>query len=385
MSEETIVNLLMVDDEPGNLLALEALLEEPARRIVKAGSGEEALRRVLETDFAAILLDVQMPGMNGIETAEAIREREKSRQIPILFLTGLVKTDEMIFKGYSTGAVDYLVKPVQPDVLRAKVRVFVELARAQAQLRALNVELGAKNAALEERTLRLQETVAELESYSYSISHDMRAPLRAMRGYAEILLEEAAAGLNSRHRSYLEKISSGAGRLDRLIQDVLTYSLTARGAFPLERIDADALAREIIEQYPRLKSSGARIEIDGTLPPVWGNVAALTQCFSNLLDNAVKFVRPGEQPRVRVRAEQRNEAVRIWVEDNGIGIDPTDFHRIFGIFNKLHPPEEYEGTGIGLSIVRKSLEKMGGGVGVESTEGQGSRFWMQLPAPPHHG
>lgn len=383
MSAEIPVDLLLVDDEPSNLLALEAVLAEPSRRLVKAASGAEALRRVLETDFAAILLDVQMPGMNGIETAEAIRERERSRHIPILFLTGLVKTDEMVFKGYSAGAVDYLVKPVQPDVLRAKVRVFVELARAQAQLRALNGVLEGKNRELEERSARLQETVAELESYSYSISHDMRAPLRAMRGYAEILLEECPPGqLTSRHRAYLEKIGSAASRLDRLIQDVLTYSLTARGPFPLERIDTDGLLREIIEQYPRLKASGAIIRIEGSIPPVQANVAALTQCLSNLLDNAVKFVPPGAVPQVTIRAETRDGQVRIWIEDNGIGIDPEDFHRIFGIFNKLHPPELYDGTGIGLSIVRKSVAKMGGQVGVESAPGQGSRFWIQLPAPP---
>ena len=141
MSPENLVNILAVDDDPANLLALESTLAGPHRRIIRASSGAEALRQILNHDFAVILLDVQMPGTNGIETAEAIRERERSRQIPIIFLTGLVQTDEMIFKGYGAGAVDYLIKPIRTEVLRAKVAVFVDLALAQQQLRQLNLEL----------------------------------------------------------------------------------------------------------------------------------------------------------------------------------------------------------------------------------------------------
>lgn len=372
------VNLLMVDDEPANLLALTAILEPMGQHLISAGSGEEALRRVLADDFAVILLDVQMPGMNGIETAELIRARERSQRVPIIFLTGFVKTEDMVFKGYSAGAVDYLVKPVQPEVLRAKVAVFVELAQAQLQLQTLNAELAAKNRQLTERGARLTETIAELETYSYSISHDMRAPLRAMRGYADILVEECSGALDGRHRGYLTRIASAAERMDQLIQDVLTYSVTARQTFPLEPIDIDRLIREIIEQYPVFKSARAKIVIDDRLPPVRGNVAALTQVLSNLLTNAVKFVPAGETARVRIRAEDLSGQIRIWVEDSGIGIPVDDRERIFGMFTKLHPPERYEGTGIGLSIVRKAVEKMGGTVGVESEEGKGSRFWFQL-------
>jgi len=321
-----------------------------------------------------------MQGMNGIEAAEAIRERERSRRIPIIFLTGRDKTDEMMFKGYSTGAVDYLVKPIQPQILRAKVEVFVELALAQAQLKTLNLELASKNEALEERTARLQETVGELESYSYSISHDMRAPLRAMRGYIDILLEECSEVLTGPHGDYLARISAGAQRMDRLIQDVLTYSVTARGDFPIEDVDVDKLARDIIDQYPSIRTAQAKITLAAPLPRVRGNVAALTQVISNLLDNAVKFVVPGQPATVRLRAEAADGYVRLWFEDQGIGIAAKDFDRIFGIFNKLHPPGQYDGTGIGLSIVRKAVQRMGGTIGVESEEGRGARFWIRLPA-----
>jgi len=386
-------NILLVDDDSANLLALEATLKGLNQNLVRASSGREALRQVLEKDFAVILLDVQMPDMNGIETAVAIRERERSRHIPIIFLTGLVKTDDMMFKGYSAGAVDYLVKPIVPDILRVKVGVFVELAqvrrklheeiaersRSAAEISKLNDELEQKNRALTERTAELQETVSELESYSYSISHDMRAPLRAMMGYSQILLEENLK-LDPEYQGYLQRISTGARRLDNLIQDVLSYSRVSRATFQLDPIEVDKLILDIITQYPGLQSPQAEVKIEGELPLVRANEAALTQCLSNLLDNAVKFVAPGVTPRVTVSAERHGDDVRLWFVDNGIGIAPQDQERIFGIFVKVHSPETYPGTGIGLSIVRKAVEKMGGKIGLESGPGTGSRFWIQLHA-----
>jgi two-component system sensor histidine kinase/response regulator len=386
------VNILLVDDDPSNLLALEATLGELGQNLIKASSGREALRQVLAHDFAVILLDVQMPDLNGIEAAGVIRDREKSRHIPIIFLTGQVRTEEMVFRGYSTGAVDYLMKPIMPEILRAKVEAFVELALARLKLQEeveerkrfaaeifkLNVELEQKNLELVERTASLQETISELDSYSYSISHDMRAPLRAMKGYADILLEECRPQFSPEHQSYLHKISSGAQRLDHLIQDVLSYSWLSRSKFKLEETDIDRLTREIIEQYPGMRTPHADVQIDGTLPPVWANEAMLTQCISNLLGNAIKFVETGRLPRVRIRAERIGADARIWFEDNGIGIAPRDQERIFGIFIKIHPSQAYQGTGIGLSIVRRAIDKMGGQVGLESELGKGSRFWIQL-------
>ncbi len=388
------VNILIVDDEPSNLLALEATLDNLQQNLVKASSGKEALRQVLDKDFAVILLDVQMPGMNGFETAAAIRERERSRHIPIIFLTGVVKTDEMMFKGYSAGAVDYLMKPIMPEVLQAKVDVFVELAisrfklqeeilertRNAAEISSLNLELEQKNKALEERTAVLQETISELDSYSYSISHDMRAPLRSMKGYSDILIEECFSELSTEHQAYLRKISSAANRLDHLIQDVLSYSWLSRSKFKLQEIDIDRLTREIIEQYPGMQFPQADVQVEGILPRVWANEATLTQCISNLLGNAIKFIAPGITPRVRIRADRNGPNARFWFEDNGIGIAPRDQERIFGIFVKVHPTQEYTGTGIGLSIVRRAAEKMGGKVGLESVLGEGTRFWLELRA-----
>jgi signal transduction histidine kinase len=280
-------------------------------------------------------------------------------------------------------------------VLIAKVGVFIELAQARQRLHQeveertktaveismLNQALEDKNRELESRTAELQDTVQELERYSYSISHDMRAPLRAMKGYSDVLLEEAAATLNEEHMGFLHKISSASQRLDRLIEDVLSYSLLSRSKFNLKSVDADMLIREIIEQYPGLQLPEVDIRIEGKLPVVWANEATLTQCISNLLGNAIKFVPKGTQPKIIIRADIRDKETTLWVEDNGIGIDAHDLDRIFGIFVKVHSPNSYAGTGIGLSIVRRAAEKMGGQVGVESTLGQGSRFWLKLKTP----
>ncbi len=392
---EPRVNILMVDDEPANLIALEATLEGLGQNLVHARSGTEALRQVLDHDFAVILLDIQMAGLSGIETAAAIRERERSRHIPIIFLTGMDKTQETMFQGYSAGAVDYLVKPIQTDVLLAKVGVFIELAQARQKLHAeieertktgveismLNQALADKNRELEQRTAELQDTVQELERYSYSISHDMRAPLRAMKGYSDVLIEEASETLSEEHQKFLHKISSASQRLDRLIEDVLSYSLLSRSKFKLKAVDADALIREIIEQYPGFQPPEVEIVIDGQLPVVWANEATLTQCISNLIGNAIKFVPKDKKPRIVLRADVHGKDATIWVQDNGIGIAPADLDRIFGIFVKVHAVESYAGTGIGLSIVRRAAEKMGGQVGVESTLGEGSRFWVKLKMP----
>jgi signal transduction histidine kinase len=256
-----------------------------------------------------------------------------------------------------------------------------ERTKTAVEISMLNQALEDKNRELEQRSAELQDTVQELERYSYSISHDMRAPLRAMKGYSDVLLEEVADKLDEEHRSFLHKISSAAQRLDRLIEDVLSYSLLSRSKFKLTTVDADVLIREIIEQYPGFQPPEVDIQIEGKLPVVWANEATLTQCISNLLGNAIKFVPKGTPPHIVLRAEVQGHDATLWIEDNGIGLAPNDLDRIFGIFVKVHSPTSYAGTGIGLSIVRRAAEKMGGQVGVESTLGQGSRFWVKLKTP----
>ena len=372
------INILIVDDEPKNLTVLETVLDDPGYRLVRAESADQALLALVAEEFAVLILDIRMPGMTGFELAQMIKERKKTAHVPIIFLTAFYNEDQHVLEGYGSGAVDYLHKPINPSVLRSKVAVFAELFRmnrenAQAN-RALLSEVTERRRAEEQ----LRETVQELEAFSYSIAHDMRAPLRSMQGFAEILNNEHAEGLDSEAKDYLERIAKAARRMDALILDILNYSKVGHGELTLRPVDVGLLIEEITSTYPTLRPEYADIKVDGSIPPVMGNEAALTQIVSNLLGNAVKFVAPGVRPRVTVRSETDNGTVRLWFEDNGIGIPPRLHARLFRIFSRLQRREDYEGTGIGLAIVRKAAERMNGSVGLESAEGQGSRFWVLL-------
>ena len=228
-----------------------------------------------------------------------------------------------------------------------------------------------------ERTAELQEMIGELESFSYSITHDLRAPLRALQGFAEILRQSAHNRLSEQELDYVDRIITAALRMDALIRDVLEYGRMIKTELVLQSLDVEMLIKEIVQSYPQFQSPDADIEIGSPLPPVLGNAAALTQIISNLISNAVKFVAPGRKPRLRIRAERRGEHVRLWFEDNGVGIPENLRGRIFELFQRGHG-SEYEGTGLGLAIVRKAAERMHGKVGVDSSPGQGSRFWVEL-------
>jgi PAS domain S-box-containing protein len=257
-----------------------------------------------------------------------------------------------------------------------------ERKKMEEALRQAQAELADRAGQLErlvaERTATLQETIGELEGFSYSITHDLRAPLRAMQSFALLLEESYRDKLDDTAKDWLRRIRASADRMDKLIQDVLAYSRVLRLDLRMEKVDADKLLRGMLESYPAFQEPKAEVVIEGRLPSVLANEAALTQCFSNLLNNAVKFVVPGTKPRVRICAERRGEMTRFWVHDNGIGISERHRDSIFGMFERLD--SSYEGTGIGLTITRKAIERMGGSVGVQSEPGQGSRFWIELKA-----
>jgi PAS domain S-box-containing protein len=296
-----------------------------------------------------------------------IKQKARDGREVIVLVTGAAARDE---KGQLRGILH-----THTDI--------TELKRAQRELAKANKELGdyARNLelAVRDRTAHLQETVAELESVSYSLSHDMRAPLRTINSFAQIILAEAGERLGSFEKDLLCKSISAAERLDRLIQDVLVYTRVSRGPAPLASVDVERLLRQIIAERPELQPPQAEIKIESPLGSVYGHEAHLTQCVTNLLGNAVKFVVPGTQPRISIRGEERDGQVRLWFEDNGIGVPRESQERIFGIFERMHDEKVYPGTGIGLAIVRKAVERMGGSVGLESEPGKGSRFWVQLP------
>ncbi len=253
-----------------------------------------------------------------------------------------------------------------------------DLRRARDELKRSNTNL---DQAVHERTARLQEMVNELQHVSYAIAHDMRAPLRAMGSFAQLLEEELIPlHASSEAQDYCRRMKVAAGRLDRLIHDALNYSKAVLQQPALTPVDLSGLVQGLIETYPNLHAERADITIENQLPQVLGNESLLTQCFSNLLGNAVKFVAPGAKPKVRIRASYpQTGVVRVRVEDEGIGIPLNAQSRLFGMFQKLD--SRYEGTGIGLAIVRKVVERMGGRVGVDSEPGNGSRFWVELNLP----
>jgi PAS domain S-box-containing protein len=233
-----------------------------------------------------------------------------------------------------------------------------------------------------ERTASLRAAIAQMEEFSYSVSHDLRSPLRAMQGYAHALVEDYGDKLDATAREYLDRIERGGTRMDRLIQDLLTYSRLTRREVEIRPVSLQKLTEDLIAQYVEMQAPFATVEIKSPLLPVMGHEPSLSQVLTNLLSNAVKFTKEGQKPDVQVWTERVGNVVRLSIQDNGIGIKPEHHHRLFGMFERIHPEDRFEGTGIGLAIVRKAVDRMNGRVGVESDGENGSRFWVELPAAP---
>jgi signal transduction histidine kinase/ligand-binding sensor domain-containing protein len=272
------------------------------------------------------------------------------------------------------------------EALNQQLRLEMEQRRAaelavrasEEQLRHINVELEERVA---ERTSALQESNAELESFAHSVSHDLRAPLRAMEGFAIALEEDYGNRLDDEGREFITCIVTSARRLDTLISDLLNYSRLGRAHLSIQRVDLGQVVKEVIEHLKtEIAARKAIVQVEDRLPPVKGHQTTLVQVISNLVANALKFVAADQTPRIRIWAEQRaGDKIRLLVEDNGIGIDPSYHDLIFRIFERLHGIESFPGTGVGLAIVSRGCERLGGRCGVESAAGQGSRFWIELP------
>ncbi len=281
---------------------------------------------------------------------------------------------------------DYAVRARQEsdDEVGRLVHAFNEML-AQIQLRddALRKAQGELEERVQARTVALQNALRELESFTYTISHDLRAPLRAMSGFSRALLEDYGTQLDPGGREFAVRISTAAKKMDSLILDLLDYSRLTRQEVKIERVDLEPLASDVLRLLePEIRERRASITLERPLPSVLGHSLTLSQALTNLIANAIKFVGPGVDPVIRIRALRRDSLVRIEVEDNGIGIAPEYHERIFRIFERLNPTETFPGTGIGLAIVRRAMERMGGRSGVESELGRGSRFWIELPVMP---
>jgi two-component system, sensor histidine kinase and response regulator len=369
-------DILIVDDRPENLLALETVLGDLDQNIVRATSGQKALQILLEQEFAVILLDVRMPDMDGFETAEFVRKSKRSRITPIIFVTAREADPEQTARAYALGAVDFIQKPIQPDALRAKVKVFTDLYLQRK-------EVVRHTDALFRAHEELRAAYKKLENFSHTVVHNLRAPLRSMSGFCHLLRQDYSGKLlDETGQDYAARIEASAGHMDILMTDLLTYCRVASSMVKVEQLDPSPLFKEVF--HPYLLSNGATRRIDVQLsegiPQVMGHSGLLRQVLSNLVSNAVKFTAPNVRPQVRIAHETHDGWVRISIEDNGIGI-PAEYHvRIFGTFEQLHERSRYPGTGMGLAVVKEAVERMGGRFGVVSELGQGSSFWIELPA-----
>jgi signal transduction histidine kinase len=241
-------------------------------------------------------------------------------------------------------------------------------------------EIAVLGRAFNQMADQLLEHKDALDSFAYTVAHDLRAPLRSMQGFSQALIEDCAEQLDDQGRDYATRVIAAARKMDGLIQDLLAYSRIGRTQMDVQRVPLDRVVNGALASLAAIiDDTGAEVHVERPLPSVRAFGPMLEQVVTNLVGNAVKFAKAGMKADVRVSAETRNGAVRLWVADNGIGIEPDHHQRIFKVFERLHGTESYPGTGIGLAIVRKGMERMGGRSGVESSPGQGSRFWIELP------
>jgi light-regulated signal transduction histidine kinase (bacteriophytochrome) len=323
--------------------------------------------------------------MDGFETATLIRQRDKSRHTPILFLTAADNTQKHAVRGYAVGAVDYLVKPVMPEFVRSKVSVFVELAKKSELLRRqTQLLVESEQAALELAETRaelvrdLEHKNRELESFSYAVSHDLRAPLRRIDSFSRALLESQGEKLDEAGRRYLERVREASQHMSQLIDDVLYLSRVTRADLRDQEVDLSALANLILT---RLQEGDAARRVETKVRPgvvVTGDGQLLRIALENLLENAWKFT--GKQPEARIEFGVTNASGEptYFIRDNGAGFDMTYADRLFGPFQRLHPQGEFPGSGIGLATVQRIIHRHGGRVWAEGLPGQGATFQFTL-------
>lgn len=404
--------ILIVDDREDNLLSIETILEPDGYTLVKATSGRQALKVLLnEHDFAMIMMDVKMPNLNGFETASLIYEREKLKHIPIIFITANNYGDENMYKGYQAGAVDYIYKPINPQVLRAKVSVLIELYRKNVQLisqekklvsinKNLELEIQERKASEEkvkQLNRQLLENIASLESankdldrFAFMASHDLQEPLRKIRTFSDRLYVKYNEILDEDGKANIFRIQKAAERMQNLITDILTFSKISSEKVEFVESDLNKIVGEVIHDMDdEVKMRAALIEVSH-LPRLQVNPGLIKPLFQNLISNALKYSKKETPPAIRIKAESGNKNqiwsdqvsksyCRIFIEDNGIGFDQRYAEEIFGMFKRLHRNSEFEGTGIGLALCKKIVEQHNGFISARSKVGEGSTFIISLP------
>ena len=404
--------ILLVDDREDNLLSIESIFEPDGYKFVKANSGRQALKILLtEYDFALILMDVKMPNLNGFETASLIYEREKLKHIPIIFITANNFGDENIYRGYQSGAVDYIYKPINPDVLRAKVSVLIDLYKKNRQLLAQEQRLVAINKSLEieikerkanedkvkQLNRQLLENIASLESankdldrFAFMASHDLQEPLRKIRMFSDRLSLKYKEVLDEDARTNISRIQKAAERMQTLITDILTFSKISVDKPSFVECDINLLINDILQEMDdELREKRAKVMVE-KLPSLYVNPNLMKPLFHNLIGNALKYQKKDIDPLVRITSDiagalngrvkdLNNKYCRIFIEDNGIGFDQKYAEEIFGMFKRLHHNTEFEGTGIGLALCKKIVEQHKGYISARSKVNEGSTFIISIP------
>ncbi len=392
--------ILLADDRPENLVLLEKILARTPAELILAHSGQEALEILKGHEVAVALLDVSMPEISGLDVAQRMLASERPYQTPILFVTAFQKDDACVADAYELGAADFLVKPLRPGVVRAKVNLFLDL-----YLRRKNQELTNHHLTLRERELRdrnealeseadeiaaminqmearhrqLELRNEELQGFAYVASHDLLQPLQSVMDYLEVIEHESSSELSAKTNGWLESCARLGSAMRSLITDMLEYSGLATAATPLEPTDCNQVLRNAMESLTAaIKQNEVQIYYP-SLPFVAGSTRFLTRLFENLIGNAIKY-RSSEPLRVDVRCEW-DAAYRHWrfcVQDNGCGIPEKDHADIFEMFFRSKESSSAKGSGIGLAICRRIVETHGGTIWVKSEAGHGSEFWFTL-------
>jgi PAS domain S-box-containing protein len=492
MSMELKDHILIVDDKVNNIYALEQILSKPDRELISVTNGNEALKVALNQEIDLILLDVQMPGMDGFEVAKILKSNKRTRITPIIFVSAELKENKFVLKGFEEGAVDYLYKPLDPDITEAKVSVLLQLQRQQKELIEKNLalekyallinnsadlsciihsgslnfeevndasksllgytpaelkgtslidylaeedrervrqlgkemkdmfsfeacmhtrdgvercfswniaykyglwfangrditqqqfaekEIKQLNADLRRNVAQLELTNRELESFSYSVSHDLRAPLRSINGYSQIIQDEHAEQLGDEPKRLFAIIRNNAKKMGKLIDDLLGFARMGRKEVARVSVDMNKLVEQIVAE----QKNAAKVEVQVTvhsLAPATGDPVLLAQVFVNLISNGIKYSSKAAAPAVEIGSFEKYDEQVYFVKDNGAGFDMNYAHKLFGVFQRLHSHNEFEGTGVGLAIVQRIVVKHGGRVWAEGKPEEGATFYFSLP------
>lgn len=377
--------ILIIDDKPSNIYVLEKLLEKPDRILLSATTGRNGLMLALENSIDLIFLDVQMPEMNGFEVAQILKSNKRTRDIPIIFQSAEMKERQSIMKGFEEGAVDYLAKPLDPELTKAKVSVLLkiqmqkkELIEKNNSLEKAEAEITKLNGELEKKIAELEIANKEMESFSYSVSHDLRAPIRSLEGYSKILIEDYASTMDAEANRVLQIIRNNARKMDTLINDLLEFSRLGKKELQKSSINTEQLVRNIVNEISPVVNNHAKVQFH-SLPPANADYTLIKQVWVNLISNGLKYSAKKKEPLIEIGSHSQASETVYYVKDNGAGFDMQYANKLFGVFQRLHKPTEFEGTGVGLAIVQRIVLKHGGRVWGEGKPQEGATFYFSLP------